>query len=262
MSIPSIAECSLRVVWAALIGLVLMSCTSPQEGARTSRTDGIWAGRPIGAPPAPRPSLKRAIIAKAVQEWRYFDSQTIVFKGDEESIPHVGHWEDDSQRYSRRVNNYWRAVDKPGLTGMDCDKPWSAAFISWIMDSSGVPESQFRRSQAHWTYLASTIENASLPGRYFVPRRISDYSPEPGDLICAYRSPSRIVTIGGYTTASMLYGVSAHCDLVVAKTGRTLEVIGGNVRNSVSRSSLELDAQGRLQRLSRRPWFLILDNRL
>mgnify|MGYP001768040970 CR=1 FL=1 len=43
---------------------------------------------------------------------------------------------------------------------------------------------------------------------------------------------------------------------------QSYQIVGGNVRNSVSRSTLELDAQGRLQAVPRRPWFLILENRL
>jgi hypothetical protein len=66
----------------------------------------------------------------------------------------------------------------------------------------------------------------------------------------------------GYTSAGGVDGLKAHCDLVVAKNGNTLGVIGGNVRNSVSRSTLELDGNGHLQAVPRRPWFLILENRL
>jgi hypothetical protein len=49
---------------------------------------------------------------------------------------------------------------------------------------------------------------------------------------------------------------------VVNKNGRTLEAVGGNVRNSVSKSVLELDDRGRLKPVPRRPWFLIMENRL
>ncbi len=49
---------------------------------------------------------------------------------------------------------------------------------------------------------------------------------------------------------------------MVGKQGQTLEVIGGNVRNSVSKSTLELDGEGHLRAMPRRPWFLILQNRL
>ena len=183
-------------------------------------------------------------------------------KGSKESIPNVGAWEDDDSRYSNRVNAYWRAVGKPGIDGADCRQPWSSAFMGWVMAGAGVPQSQFNRTPAHWIYLSSIIEKAAYPGRYFVPRRVADYSPSPGDLICAYRGRSRPASAGGYTSARGLNGKPTHCDLVVKKSGRTLEVIGGNVRNSVSKVSLDLDSRGRLQAVPRRPWFLILENRL
>jgi hypothetical protein len=202
------------------------------------------------------------MISKATREWEFFGRQTVIMKGSEESIPHVGAWEDDDSRYSGRVNAYWRAVGKPRLDGRDCRQPWSAAFVSWIMRGAGVPESQFPRVAAHWIYLVDAIEESPYPGRYFVPRRISDYSPEPGDLICAYRPPHRPASRNGYTSPGRLQGTPAHCDLVVRKSGRTLEAIGGNVRNSVSKVTLDLDRNGRLQPVPRRPWFLILENRL
>jgi hypothetical protein len=130
------------------------------------------------------------------------------------------------------------------------------------MQGAGVPESQFPPAPAHWIYLSALIDQAPYPGRWFVPRGVSDYSPRPGDLVCASRAGSRPLMSGGYTTANGVNGIKAHCDLVVEKNGKTLEVIGGNVRNSVSRSTLELDGQGRLKSIPRRPWFLILENRL
>lgn len=248
----------LRRRLALLACLALLSCAAPPE----KTAPGAWSGRPFGAPPAPNPALKKAIVNRALREWEYFDRQTVVFQGNEESIPHVGAWEDDGGRYSDRVNAYWRSVGKPGLDGLDCQEPWSAAFMSWVMQAAGVPESQFPPAPAHWIYLSALIDQAPYPGRWFVPRRVADYSPNPGDLICASRSGSRPVMVAGYATADGVNGTKAHCDLVVAKDGKTLEVIGGNVRNSVSKSTLELDGQGRLQSVPRRPWFLVLQNRL
>jgi hypothetical protein len=242
----------------AALCLLLASCAGPLEREGT----GTWAGRAIGSPPAARPPLRQAMISRATREWEFFGRQTVVMKGSEESIPHVGGWEDDDARYSGRVNAYWRAVGKPGLDGMDCRQPWSAAFMSWVMQGAGVPPNQFPRASAHWIYLADMIEESPYPGRYFVPRRIADYSPNPGDLICASRGSSRPASTNGYASAWGLRGASTHCDLVVRKSGRTLEAIGGNVRNSVSKVTLELDGSGRLKPVPRRPWFLILENRL
>jgi hypothetical protein len=241
------------------LALVLGGCATQ---APPTAEPGTWNGRAIGAPPAPNPATKQRMIAQALAEWEFFGRQTVVLRGAEESIPHVGHWEDDGHIHSSRVNTYWRAVGKPGLDGLDCREPWSAAFISYVMRGAGVPESQFRPAPAHWVYLSNIVDDAPYPGRWFVPRRPADYSPEPGDLICASRAGSYPKGANGYTDASLLNGATTHCDLVVAKNGQQLETVGGNVRNSVSKSDLELDAQGRLQSVPRRPWFLVLQNRL
>ena len=202
------------------------------------------------------------MIARATREWELFGRQTVVFQGSEESIPHVGAWEDDGGVYSRRVNDYWRAVAKPHLDGLDCGQPWSAAFVSWLMREAGVPEDQFPSTSAHGVYLAHAINEAGYPGRYFVPRDAADYSPSPGDLICAFRGSLRPAILPGETSPETFRGTNTHCDLVVSKDGRLLDAIGGNVRNSVSRVTLELDGDGRLQAVPRRTWFLILQNRL
>ena len=247
---------------AGVLAAALAACGgAPKKGVGPAGRD-TWAGRPIGAPPAANPGLKKSIINRALGEWAFFGRQTVVLRGSEESIPHVGAWEDDDANYASRVGMYWRAVGKSGLDGMDCREPWSAAFISWVMQNSGVPDYQFQRASAHSTYLAGLIDESIFPGRWFVPRRIQDYSPEPGDLICAPRGYSRPASFDGYTSPWMLRGANTHCDLVVSKSGRTLEAVGGNVRNSVSRTSLELDGQGHLQPVPRRPWFLIMENRL
>ena len=242
--------------------MVLAGCGSAPTSTQDASGQGSWAGRAIGKAPAPNPTVKRAMIRRAIGEWEYFDRQTVVYRGREESIPHVGYWEDDDTGHSQRVNAYWRAVGQPRLDGMDCQQPWSAAFMSWVIQGAGVPASEFRPSIAHWVYLSQAVDGAIFPGRWFVPRRITDYSPQPGDLICAARGANRPRMVGGYTSASMLKGTSTHCDLVIAINGKTLEAIGGNVRNSVSKISVELDAAGRLQSVPRRPWFIILQNRL
>lgn len=253
------ADRNLIYALCALSVMTLVSCGAPPP--RLAEPHGTWAGRPIGQRPAPNTAMKQSMIQRATREWQHFDRQVVVYKDTEESIPHVGAWEDD-YTHASRVNLYWRAVGKPGLDGMDCRQPWSAAFISWVMQSAGIPTSQFRPASAHWVYLSSMIEDASYPGRYFAPRRIQDYSPNPGDLICASRGQKTVRPFNGYASALQLQGAEVHCDLVVVKTGQTLEVVGGNVRNSVSKSVLELDDRGRLQPVPRRPWFLIMENRL
>ena len=61
---------------------------------------------------------------------------------------------------------------------------------------------------------------------------------------------------------ALLLELVPHCDIVVESKGQTLQAVGGNVRNSVSKSILTLSPDGYLQPTSGRPWFLIVENRL
>jgi len=217
-----------------------------------------------GSPPAAGielPPIKTRILALAISEWLYFGQQSVIYDGDKESIPQVGFWEDESS-YSQRINQYWRAVGMPERTGRNCEQAWSAAFVSWVMATAGVPKERFPPSEAHWIYLAQIIRNADGPEPSFVPRPIHDYTPRPGDLICASRGASITPPFVQPPFLETIEHTKLHCDIVVGKHGRTLEAIGGNVRNSVSKNILKLDRKGHLQPIARRPWFLVIENRL
>lgn len=206
--------------------------------------------------------FKTKILAIARAEWVYFGQQNVVYQEAGESIPHVGFWEDDDVAHSYRVNRYWQAVSRPGITGRDCQQPWSAAFISWVMSAAGVPEEQFPPASAHWVYLTKIISKSARLYRSFVPRAIKEYKPQPGDLICASRGFLTLPFIPDPTQMVLLENTKIHCDIVLERKGQTLEAIGGNVRNSVSKSILTLDQDGYLQPTPGRAWFLVIENRL
>lgn len=249
------------LVWVLLaLTLTLFGCASPDT--RDIADSGTWAGRRIGPPPAPRLATRQAMLSLAEREWASFGRQNVIYTKTNESIPHVGLWEDDDSSRSSRVNLYWRAVGKPGLTGRHCQEPWSAAFMSWLMQNAAVPEIQFPSASAHWVYLSKIIDRSDSPGRWFVPRSIATYSPRPGDVICASKEISRASALAGQLQPWSLRNARMHCDLVVKTGGGQLEAIGGNVRNSVSRSILEVDGNGRVQPTPSRPWVLVLENRL
>jgi hypothetical protein len=52
-----------------------------------------------------------------------------------------------------------------------------------------------------------------------------------------------------------------HCDLVVLNQGGRLESIGGNVRNSVSKTVRQVGPDGLLPAFGDRPWVLVVENR-
>jgi len=206
---------------------------------------------------------KQRIIKIANQEWDFFGRQTIQMDQSGESIPHVGHWEDDGDPWSSRVNWYWRAVSKPGLDGFDCKEPWSAAFISWVMQQAGLSRGQFPASDAHWNYINYFVGRSDGPNGAFISHAITEYSPKPGDLICATRGTHGFIPVYGQDPAAVLRSHSKlHCDIVVEKRGNLIQSIGGNVRNSVSKTQLALGSNGLLKPSERRPWFVVLENRL
>lgn len=207
----------------------------------------------ITGKPIPETEVKATILALTRGEWETFGRQRVYWEDGVQVIKPVGLWEDD-RLGSERVAEYWRVLDPDSdLTGQDCDDPWSAAFISWVMIRSGVDPRQFTRSAAHRDYLKTIIAHADDPEFRLKPRSPADYAPRPGDIICRGRGSHR--DIGDYRTLPA--DAALHCDLVVANAAGKLESVGGNVRQSVSLSEREVDAEGKLPP----PWFVVIENR-
>jgi hypothetical protein len=237
-------------------------------GAKKAPTQAVPSAEPVALAEKPavrEPTLsaiKRRILSLANSEWEFFGSQRVIYDGGQESIPHVGYWEDEDESHIQRVSRYWQAVNKPGLSGLNCSQPWSAAFVSWVMETAGVPESQFPPASAHWVYLSQIIRKSDGMYSSFVPHSIKEYSPRPGDLICASRERYGLPSVTRPLDTYMLEDTKLHCDIVVERNGGSVDAIGGNVRNSVSRSTVALNKDGLLQPTRQRPWFLVLENRL
>jgi hypothetical protein len=207
----------------------------------------------ITGKPIPESEVKATILALTRGEWETFGRQRVYWEDGVQVIKPVGLWEDD-RLGSERVAEYWRVLDPDSdLTGQDCDDPWSAAFISWVMIRSGVDPEQFTRSAAHRDYLKTVIAHAGDPAFKLAPRAPADYAPKPGDIICRGRGRHRDIT----DYRDLPADAELHCDLVLTNANGVLESVGGNVRQSVSLSKRDVDAQGRLGA----PWFVVIENR-
>jgi len=247
--------CGRPATWCCC--LLLASCgTHPLQGGPHERPSSPSPGQDQAAA---APSIAR-LIAIARQEWEFFGGQRVVLEGDEESIPHVGAWEDEDDLRSERIRGYWQAAGEPDLSGRDCEQAWSAAFLVWLMRSAGVAESEFPTVVSHRAYLAKFL--AETGPALFVPHPIAEYRPRPGDLICAIRENGVQTAADELPRPAELANAKLHCDLVTAVEGTRLQAIGGNVRNSVSLTRLALSPAGLLQPAARRRWFLILENRM
>jgi hypothetical protein len=227
-----------RICLVALLGSVLTAC----------------AIQPTVRRPPVDPALVKGNILRLVDaEWNAFGGQIIYHDGGRERIDPVGVWEDE-RRGAPRVAAYWQSVAED-WSGYDCDKPWSAAFISWLMLESGVPPDLFKPSGLHADYLRMIAANGTEPGARFVLRDARLFSPRPGDLICATRAGARLPAYDDIPD-----GTPMHCDVVVFNAGGRLESIGGNVRNSVSKTVRQVGPDGLLS-MSDRPWALVVEVR-
>ena len=121
-----------RIGLVAVLGSALAAC-AVQPGVRH--------------PPVDPALVKGNILRLADAEWNAFGGQTIYLENGRERIDPVGTWEDE-RRGSPRVARYWQSVGED-WSGYDCDKPWSAAFISWLMLEAGVPAQLFPPSGLH-----------------------------------------------------------------------------------------------------------------
>jgi hypothetical protein len=222
----------------AAIGLAIGAC-APQVPRLPAR------------PSVPAELVRANILALAKQEWLAFGGQTIRYAADRhEIIDPVAIWEDERKGIPL-VAKYWRAMGAD-WSGKDSNKPWSAAFISWIMAEAGVPASEMPAAPAHAVYLRAAI---AAPGSHWRARKPQDYAPRPGDLICAPRAGQEIAAFDAIPEDAKL-----HCDIVIEAGAGRLASIGGNVRNSVSLSQRKVDERGLLSADSGRRWFLVLEN--
>ncbi|MCR0983504.1 DUF2272 domain-containing protein [Roseomonas populi] len=141
---------------------------------------------------------------------------------------------------------------------------WSAAFISYAMNSAGVAPSDFRSSSAHVFYMDGMIDNylADPEGSAFRPHHVEEYAPRPGDLLCYDRSAS---PLPNWEARMAERGRSrpSHCDIVVRAGGGTIDIIGGNVMDVVLRRRIPTDAKGIVLPAppERPPFFAIFENR-
>ncbi len=197
------------------------------------------------------PALAEAPFEKAVeiarQEWERFGRQTI---DKSNTIVKQGGLESEDP-YWERVGDYWKVVGFPNLTGKDTNEPWSAAFMSWVMQQAGMGE-RFSYSEWHATYIRNSIFARKNNDKSFAfwGYRLSERAPQVGDLVGYARQ-------GGVSFDYQPLTYASHTDLVVAVRPGEIDVIGGNVKDSVSLKTVSTDAKGLIVDKNQR-WFVVM----
>ncbi len=171
---------------------------------------------------------KEELVSNAVKEWKRFKQG----EGDENESP-----------FFRFVGQMWRSIGL-NLDGRSRDNqgrqiPWSAAFISFIMRNSGY--NRFVFSASHANYIRDAIErrinnDTDAP---FWAFRIRERRPQVGDLVCKWRGRAR--TLDQILSHEHF---PSHGDVVVAASDDRIQIVGGNVSDSVRGKTIFLDGDG------------------
>ena len=139
------------------------------------------------------------------------------------------------------------SLSYPGLgcRGFVIDNPWSAAFISWVMQRAGVPG--FHDSSSHFDYVRAAHTDAASPYLFVAP---TSSQVQAGDMLCFVRSKA----LFGYDGLAKRIdagdnGLPMHCDIIVAIDAGKVYAIGGNVQQAVTLRILPIDSQNRLSGL-------------
>ena len=244
-----------------LVALAVAGCSSRGPVVLTPRVEPDahvpdYARRPF------EPWSRTNVVAIALREWRAFGS--VVDDGPPRAEPAAR--ADNEPGLWQRVGDYWWGLDagrpETGLTPrydafgnfhVGPAPAWSAAFISYVMRVAGAGPA-FPYSALHADYINAAARGA--PG--LSAERVDQYAPAPGDLVCAPRGAA----VGLRFEDLPAPAFTAHCDIVVAASGRELTVVGGNVGASVTMRHVPvaagLIAPGGRVLDGRSDWFVVL----
>lgn len=203
------------------------------------------------------PSNRTAYVAW--KEWTRFGRSTVVYGGMANGLQNRAGMSERSEPLNSRVGDYWGSCGHPEWTGRTGDRPWSGAFVSWVMTQS---TSGFPAAGRHGQYLASLYDR-TRGGRdtSFALRAPNEYAPKPGDLVCTGTGG----TTWRYADSRMAHrridNTATHCDVVTDVRGGYIHAVGGNVKNSVTMSLYPVDSRGRLANTPGKLWMLVVENR-
>ncbi|MFC5067928.1 DUF2272 domain-containing protein [Flaviflagellibacter deserti] len=135
--------------------------------------------------------------------------------------------------------------------------PWSAVFVSWCLLHAGVRNAEFDFSIRHAMFIKRTIGNALAGTGVFRGRKIGDYKPKIGDLICANAGTGQIA----YNQAANQNGYSSHSAIVVDVRPGVAFTVGGNEGNTVDKRRHVLSPTGFVVQRSPEAYICVIENR-
>lgn len=248
-----------------LVGVLVGGCTTQAPRAEPLRAEDGFRGSGLGGRIVTLPSAKQRLRSLALQEWKLWgrarwNVSTNTVEGPAGAVVH----REDEPDHAARVLHYWYAYKEEGFRAQDALYadgslvPWSGAFISFLMKTTGIGPDRFASSELHWDYIKAIHDAPSRSG--FEALDAATAAPAVGDLICAPRGSTAAHVTSFAQLATWESRGAYHCDVVVEVADRRLGAIGGNVFDGVTWTSVPLLDGGLLQPTPERPWIVILRN--
>jgi hypothetical protein len=213
-------------------------------------------------------SFRDDLVERATDEWDWFgedkdrndkyigpDGKTTTNKGAKKN---PNRRKETVEPFASRIADYWLAIPSKdydrlvklfakaeGKLDGTVNIAWSAAFISYCMQTAGAGSS-FPYASGHATWMIKAIKNkkAGKLNAALVGYKPGEIPLEVGDLIGRPRE-------GGvtYDNAAAKGWFESHSDIVVEvdKGKKLAYVIGGNVGQSVSKAEVKITADGKLK---------------
>lgn len=199
------------------------------------------------------PANQSSIVEAASGEWKHWGEPVWnVVSGTKSK----GHHTDDEDKFAEYILDKYvslffkRPIKWPTIANIGNDEYfWSAVTISFIMRKAGFSGPEFPISQAHATYITWAIKSRKLNDKKaaYWGFRVDEAEAQPdvGDLV-GYVRGKGMTKAKALTYFDKTGSYPSHTDIVVAKRAGEIDVIGGNVRDSVTKKTLALDGKGLL----------------
>ena len=238
----------LRLPAILLLALTLVGCAS-------SGNRGGWGGY------TERPPTNRTALV-AWQEWTRFGRSTVVYGASAAGYTNRNGLSERSEPLSSRVGDYWGSCGHPEWNGRTTSRPWSGAFVSWVMTHSGVSRRDFPPAGRHGAYLAALYDHERAGYRGFLLHAPNEYAPKAGDLVCTGTAGPSWRYADPRMARRRIDNTATHCDVVTEARSGFVRAVGGNVKNSVTMSLYPTDGRGHLIGRPGYPWMLVVENRV
>lgn len=201
------------------------------------------------------------LLTEVRAEWAHWGRSSWNLVTGHKAIGHT----DDEDEFARYVLDHYNKVGggSPSINDIQNDLyPWSAVGMSAVFHQAGFEKSEFPFAQAHSKWIRAFIaaRNAGHPALYHGFRLSEpEATPEVGDLVGYSRIEGQT-----FEKAQSVFdrtgNYPSHTDLVVERRPGEVDVIGFNVRDSVTLKTLPLTATGHMADRVHN-WFVVLRRR-